>query len=77
MTTTETIIANYGLVAVFLGGLLEGETILILAAVAANHGILSLPMVFVVGAIWYFVARAVRRRQGVDMEARFEEIPIE
>jgi hypothetical protein len=33
--------------------------------------------VFVVGAIWYFVARAVRRGQGVDMDARFDEIPIE
>lgn len=33
--------------------------------------------VFVVGAIWYFVARAIRRSQGVDMDARFEEIPIE
>jgi amino acid transporter len=33
--------------------------------------------VFAIGAIWYFVARAVRRGQGVDMESRFEEIPIE
>lgn len=34
-------------------------------------------LVFVVGAVWYFVARAIRRRQGVNMDARFEEIPIE
>jgi amino acid transporter len=33
--------------------------------------------VFVIGAIWYFVARAIRKQQGVDMDARFEEIPIE
>ncbi len=33
--------------------------------------------VFAVGAVWYFVARAIRRAQGVDMAARFEEIPIE
>jgi len=33
--------------------------------------------VFIVGAIWYFVARAIRRRQGVNLDARFEEIPIE
>ncbi len=33
--------------------------------------------VFALGAIWYFVARAIRRRQGVNMAARFEEIPIE
>lgn len=33
--------------------------------------------VIVIGAIWYFVARAVRKSQGVDMDARFEEIPVE
>jgi amino acid transporter len=33
--------------------------------------------VFVLGGVWYFVARAVRARQGVNMRARFEEIPIE
>jgi len=33
--------------------------------------------VFAIGAVWYFVARAIRRRQGVDMDARFREIPIE
>jgi amino acid transporter len=33
--------------------------------------------IFVVGAIWYFIARAVRRRQGIDVGARFKEIPIE
>jgi len=33
--------------------------------------------VFLSGAVWYFVARAVRRSQGVDMDARFKEIPIE
>jgi amino acid transporter len=34
-------------------------------------------LVFVAGAIWYFVAREVRRRQGIDMDKRFEEIPVE
>jgi hypothetical protein len=33
--------------------------------------------VFVVGVLWYFVVRAVRRGQGVDMDARFDEIPVE
>jgi amino acid transporter len=33
--------------------------------------------VFGAGIIWYFVARAIRRRQGVNMDARFDEIPIE
>jgi APA family basic amino acid/polyamine antiporter len=34
-------------------------------------------IIFAVGVVWYFVARTVRRRQGVDMDARFKEIPIE
>lgn len=33
--------------------------------------------VIAIGAIWYFVARAIRKSQGVDMDARFEEIPVE
>lgn len=65
MTTTEALIAHYGLFAVFIGGLLEGETFLILAAVAAQHGILSLPLVFVVAAVaattgdqlWFLLSR--------------------
>jgi amino acid transporter len=32
---------------------------------------------FVVAIIWYFVARAVQNRRGVDLDSRFEEIPIE
>ncbi len=65
MTATEAFIANYGLLAVFAGGLLEGETVLILAAVAVHHGILSLPSVFLVAAlaaaigdqIWFLLGR--------------------
>jgi len=34
-------------------------------------------LVFVIGIIWYFVARAIRKSQGVNMDARFDEIPIE
>jgi membrane protein DedA with SNARE-associated domain len=65
MSTTETLISNYGLLGVFLGGLFEGETVLVLAAIAAQHGLLSLYWVFVVGAAgaflgdqaWFFLAR--------------------
>ncbi len=65
MTAAESLIANYGLLAVFLGGLLEGETILVLAAIASQHGLLSLPTVFAVGAAgaflgdqtWFMLAR--------------------
>jgi amino acid transporter len=34
-------------------------------------------VVFAAGAVWYYIARSVRRKQGVDMDARFDEIPVE
>lgn len=39
------LLADYGYLAVFIGCLLEGETILVLAGVAAQQGLLSLPAV--------------------------------
>ncbi len=33
--------------------------------------------VFIAGAIWYFVTKWMRRRQGVDVDSHFKEIPIE
>ena len=39
------LLADYGYLAVFIGCLLEGETILVLAGVAAQQGLLSLPLV--------------------------------
>lgn len=32
---------------------------------------------FSVGIVWYFVARSMRKKEGVDLDARFDEIPIE
>ncbi|WP_112323100.1 DedA family protein [Oceanibium sediminis] len=65
MSGTEILIANYWLLAVFVGGLLEGETILILAAVAAHHGLLPISSVFIVATcaaaigdqIWFLLGR--------------------
>ncbi len=59
------LIHEYGYYAVLLGTLLEGETILVLAAVAANQGYLHLPIlmpVAVIGAIlgdqfFYYMGR--------------------
>lgn len=34
-------------------------------------------IVFAMAVVWYFVARAIRRSQGVDMDARYHEIPVE
>lgn len=74
MTVTETLISNYGLFAVFLGGILEGETVFVLAAIAAQHGVLSLSSVFVVGAAgaflgdqaWFLLARRRAKLRVLD-----------
>lgn len=58
-------LADYGYLAVFIGCLLEGETILVLAGVAAQQGLLSLPgvvaLAFVGGTlgdqIFFFIGR--------------------
>jgi len=42
------LVADYGYLAVFVGTLLEGEAILLLAAYAAHRGYLSLPVVMAV-----------------------------
>ena len=39
----ETLIAQYGYLAIFVGTFLEGETILVLAGFAAHRGLLGLP----------------------------------
>jgi membrane protein DedA with SNARE-associated domain len=46
MTTLEELIRNYGYFAVVVGTLLEGETVLVLAGIAAHLGYLQLPWVF-------------------------------
>ena len=59
------LLADYGYLAVFIGCLLEGETMLVLAGVAAQQGLLSLPAVvalaFVGGTlgdqIFFFIGR--------------------
>lgn len=63
--TLPQLLADYGYFAVFVGSLLEGETILVLAGFAAHQGYLSLPWVVVVaftgGAlgdqVFFFIGR--------------------
>lgn len=50
----EAFVAQYGYVAVLLGTLLEGETVLILGGFAAHRGYLSLPGVIAVAFIGAF-----------------------
>jgi membrane protein DedA with SNARE-associated domain len=69
------LIQQYGYVAVALGAFLEGETVLILAAVAAHLGYLHLPAVIVVAAIGAFAGDNLYffagRRYGPRLMARF------
>jgi len=51
----QQLIQEYGYAAVALGAFLEGETVLILAAVSAHLGYLKLPLVIVVAAIGAFL----------------------
>ena len=69
-----TLIARFGLPAVFAGSVLEGETVLLLAGYAAHRGFLDFTWVVVIAAlgavvgdqIWF----ALRRRQGTRLLSR-------
>lgn len=69
------LIQEYGYAAVAVGAFLEGETVLILAAVSAQLGYLKLPAVIVVAAIGAFVGDNVYffagRRYGRRLMQRF------
>jgi membrane protein DedA with SNARE-associated domain len=45
MAFLQQAVADYGYLAIFLGTFFEGETILILGGIAAQHGLLDLPLV--------------------------------
>ncbi|MFD1260985.1 DedA family protein [Entomomonas asaccharolytica] len=61
----EQLLNDYGYVALFIGTFLEGETILVLAGIAAAHEFLDLKTVIIVAFIgsycgdqlWYFLGR--------------------
>ncbi len=71
-------IASYGYLAIFIGTLLEGETILIAAGFAAHRGLLSLPTVILVaiaGAILGDeLAFLLGRWKGEALIARFPSL---
>ncbi len=73
MTLAE-LLADYGYLAVFVGALLEGETILLLAGFAAHQGYLSLPIVlgvaFVGGTLGDQIFFWLGRRWGNQLLAR-------
>jgi amino acid transporter len=47
------------------------------AGANSSGSIRIVAIVFAVAFVWYFVARWVQRRRGVDMDKRFAEIPVE
>jgi len=69
------LVQTYGYPAAFVGSMLEGETVLVLAGLAAHRGHLSLPTVWLLAAVGgamgdalYF---ALGRRYGEHLIARF------
>lgn len=55
MFDLESIIRSYGYGALFLGTLLEGETVLILAGLMAHMGLMELPLVMLVALLGSFL----------------------
>ena len=72
---SEALGAHLGYLAVLIGGLLEGEAVLFLAGLAAQHGYLSLPVVVVVAAFGGFLSDQflffLGRRYGNRLLTRF------
>ena len=74
----DDLIARFGYLAVFVGTFLEGETILALAGLAAQHGYLSFLAVVAVGAAGGFLGDQlfffIGRRYGDQVLARFPAV---
>lgn len=74
----DDLVARFGYLAVFLGSFLEGETVLALAGLAAQHGYLSFPAVVLVGAAGGFLGDQafffIGRRYGDRILAGFPAV---
>jgi membrane protein DedA with SNARE-associated domain len=75
---SEAIGAHLGYLAVLVGALLEGEAVLLLAGLAAQHGYLSFPIVVAVGVTGGFVSDQalflIGRRYGNRLLERFPSV---
>jgi len=71
MSDLESFVQSYGYGALFLGTLLEGETILILAGLMAHMGLMKLPLVILVAVLGSFLGDQfyffLGRRQGAAL----------
>ena len=76
MNEIDAFISAYGYFAVFIGTLLEGETILIAAGLAAHHGLLDLRLVILIsiigGTLGDQLAFLLGRWKGEALIDRFE-----
>lgn len=74
----DAFIGPLGYVAVFLGTMLEGETVLALAGLAAHHGYLWFPLVVAVAVVGAFIGDQIfffiGRRYGNRILARFPSL---
>jgi membrane protein DedA with SNARE-associated domain len=74
----ETWIAHYGYVATFLGGMVESETVVLLAGLAAHRGLLDVPGVIAAAALGTLSANQllfhVGRLRGHVLLARFPRL---
>ena len=72
------LIPTHGYWVAFLGAVLEGETILVLAGLAAHRGYLALPVLVAVGAVGGFLGDQayflIGRRWGRPFRARFPRL---
>jgi membrane protein DedA with SNARE-associated domain len=76
--TLQWFIEQYGYIAVFVGCLFEGETVLVLAGFAAHLGYMSLPVVIGIAAVAGFLGDqalfTLGRRKGDAIFARFPRL---
>jgi amino acid transporter len=47
------------------------------AGVNSKSALITSAVVFVIGIVWFYVVRFIRKRQGIDLDLRMKEIPVE
>jgi len=76
----QQLIEHYGYLAVFVGALIEGETILVMAGYLAHEGYLNLGVVMAVAAVGGFIGDqfffTLGRYRGREIVARFPSIQV-
>jgi membrane protein DedA with SNARE-associated domain len=76
----QQLIEHYGYLAVFVGALIEGETILVMAGYLAHEGYLNLGVVMAVAAVGGFIGDqfffTLGRYRGREIIARFPSIQV-